>query len=145
MIAAVLGWRLFSGADAFPVTRTKEEWRAQLTPDEFAVLREAATEPAFSSPLNDLEDPGTYSCVGCGNPVYSSEDKFDSETGWPSFTRPIKTEAITTRPDPRLLGLATEVRCSRCGSHLGHVFDDGPPPTGMRHCINGIALRFETA
>jgi peptide-methionine (R)-S-oxide reductase len=129
--------------DAFPVTRTEDEWRAILTEDRFAVLRREATERPFSSPLNDEKRAGTYLCAGCGNPLYSSEHKYDSGTGWPSFWQPIGEGAVGLKRDWALLWPRTEVHCARCGGHQGHVFDDGPPPTGKRHCINGLAITFE--
>jgi peptide-methionine (R)-S-oxide reductase len=125
------------------MTHTEEEWRKLLTEDQFAVLREEATEPPFSSPLNDEKRAGTFNCAGCGNPLYSSEHKFDSGTGWPSFWQPIREDAVGYRTDWKLVLPRTEVHCARCGGHQGHVFDDGPPPTGKRHCINGIAMIFE--
>ncbi|MEY8843240.1 peptide-methionine (R)-S-oxide reductase MsrB [Cribrihabitans sp. XS_ASV171] len=126
---------------SFEVTRTEEEWRDILTDEEFAVLREEATEPPFSSPLNDETRAGIFTCAGCGQDVYSSETKFKSGTGWPSFTDSLRG-AVGTKPDRKLVVERTEVHCSRCGGHLGHIFDDGPPPTGKRHCLNGIALDF---
>ena len=135
-----------AGADgSFEVTRTEEEWRGLLTDDQFAVLREEATERPFSSPLNDEKRAGTFHCAGCANPLYSSEHKYDSGTGWPSFWRPIGEEAVGYERDWKLFYPRTEVHCARCGGHLGHVFDDGPPPTGKRHCINGLALTFRPA
>jgi peptide-methionine (R)-S-oxide reductase len=132
-----------AAAGAFEVTKTEEEWRAALTGDQFAVLREEATEPPFSSPLNDEKRAGTFNCAGCGNPLYASEHKYDSGTGWPSFWRPIGEDAVGYKRDWKLLYPRQEVHCARCGGHQGHVFDDGPPPTGKRHCINGIAMTFE--
>ena len=128
----------------FEVTRTEAEWRAMLSPAEFRVLREEGTERAGSSPLDKVYDPGTYHCRGCDLPVYSSEHKYDSGTGWPSFWQSLP-DAVRTKPDRSFLTVRTEVHCRRCGSHFGHVFDDGPPPTGKRHCLNGIALRFAAA
>ncbi|PWJ22484.1 peptide-methionine (R)-S-oxide reductase MsrB [Jannaschia seohaensis] len=129
----------------FPIELSPEEWRARLTEAEFAVLRQEQTEPPFSSPLNENRAVGTYVCVGCANPVYASDTKYDSGTGWPSFWQPISSQAVGTKPDYKLILPRTEVHCARCGGHLGHVFDDGPPPTGKRHCINGIALDFVAA
>jgi peptide-methionine (R)-S-oxide reductase len=132
------------GAEAaarFPVRMSEAEWRRKLGPAAFAVLREAATERPFSSPLDDEHRAGTFLCKGCDNPLYSSKTKFDSGTGWPSFWTPLP-HAIVTRTDRSLLVARTEVRCARCGGHLGHVFDDGPPPTGKRYCMNGLAMVF---
>jgi peptide-methionine (R)-S-oxide reductase len=128
----------------FAVMRSEAEWKRLLTPDQFAVLRKEATERAGSSPLNEEKRKGTFHCAGCDQPLYSSETKFDSGTGWPSFYAPIEG-AVGTREDRKFFLTRTEVHCSRCGGHLGHVFDDGPPPTGLRHCINGVALKFVPA
>lgn len=149
-IAAIAGGALYwrqSGdlpEGSFEITKSEAEWREQLTPQEFAVLREEATEKAFSSPLNDETRQGVYSCAGCDLDVYSSETKFKSGTGWPSFTESLEN-AVGTKPDRRLLVERTEVHCRRCGGHLGHIFDDGPPPTNKRHCLNGVALDFTAA
>jgi peptide-methionine (R)-S-oxide reductase len=150
--ASFLGWRRFGmqpalAADAAPtrhfeVTHTDAEWRALLTPDQYAVLRQQGTERAFTSPLDHEKRNGTFSCAGCGNALYSSETKFDSGTGWPSFYRPLPN-AIGQDDDTMFGMLRTEVHCRRCGGHLGHVFDDGPPPTGLRYCMNGVALTFK--
>ncbi len=129
----------------FEIALSDAEWRKRLTPAQFAVLRKEDTERAGSSPLNAETRTGTYHCAGCDLPVYRSDTKFESGTGWPSFTAPIEG-AIGTREDRKLVFLTrTEVHCRRCGGHLGHVFDDGPPPTGMRHCLNGVALSFKPA
>jgi peptide-methionine (R)-S-oxide reductase len=125
----------------FEITRTDAEWRRLLSPQQYAVLRQGKTERAGTSPLNREQRKGSYLCAGCALPVYRSETKFESGTGWPSFYAPIRG-AIGTRPDRSLFITRTEVHCRRCGGHLGHVFDDGPPPTGKRYCMNGAALRF---
>jgi peptide-methionine (R)-S-oxide reductase len=127
--------------ERFEVVRTPAEWRARLSPAQYAVLREGSTERPRSSPLNAEKRAGTYRCAGCALPVFDSRAKFESGTGWPSFTAPLRN-ATRTRPDRGLLGTRTEVHCRRCGGHLGHVFDDGPPPTGQRWCMNGIAMEF---
>ena len=122
--------------------RTDEEWRNTLTPEQFHVLREHGTERAGTSPLNWEKRDGTFSCAACGQPLFSSDTKFESGTGWPSFFRPIEGAVGTT--EDRSYGMRRiEVHCARCGGHLGHVFPDGPPPTGLRYCINGVALDFE--
>jgi peptide-methionine (R)-S-oxide reductase len=129
----------------FEVERTEAEWRAMLTDTQYAVMREGATERAFSSPLDGESRAGIFHCRGCDLPLYSSETKFDSGTGWPSFWEAMP-DAIGTMEDRTLLFFVrTECHCRRCGSHLGHIFDDGPPPTGMRHCINGVSLVFRPA
>ena len=140
---SITGWPATAG-ETFEVTKTEEEWRAILSPAAFAVLREADTERAESSPLDKEFSAGTYSCAGCDLPLYSSEQKFDSGTGWPSFWDPLP-DAVRTESDWGILGKRTEVHCRRCGGHLGHVFDDGPKPTGKRYCMNGVALVFRAA
>ena len=132
---------LASRAAAFEVTHSDAEWRALLTEGQFAVLRLADTERPNTSPLNAEHRAGTYSCAGCELPLYASTTKFESGTGWPSFWQPLDN-AIATERDIGLLGIRTEVHCRRCGGHLGHVFPDGPPPTGLRYCMNGVALAF---
>jgi len=129
-------------AETFPVTMTPEEWRAKLSPDAYAVLREEATERPFTSPLNHEKAAGTFHCAGCDNALYASATKFDSGTGWPSFWQAIDG-SIGTSTDYVLVYPRTEAHCARCGGHLGHIFDDGPPPTGKRHCINGVAMSFQ--
>jgi peptide-methionine (R)-S-oxide reductase len=150
LILSALAFPLAARAE-FEVVLGDDEWRARLSPARYAVLRQGATERAFTGSLkgerSDLLKEarnGTYHCAGCANPVYPSRTKFDSGTGWPSFWDPVPG-GVATRPDPGLLGNRTEVHCARCGGHLGHVFDDGPAPTGKRHCINALALTFAPA
>ncbi len=146
--ALALLWR--SGPDAaaqkgtFEIMRSDAEWRAQLTPAQFGILRQHGTERPFSSPLDTEKRTGTYHCAGCDLPLFSSATKFDSRTGWPSFWQPLD-KAVGTTIDRSLLMTRTEVHCRRCGGHLGHVFDDGPRPTGLRYCMNGLALIFKPA
>lgn len=125
----------------FEITKTEDEWREILTPDQFAVLRREGTEPRFSSPLDKQFSLGTYHCAGCDLPLFSSETKFNSGTGWPSFYAPLEN-AVRLSDDHAPDVIRNEVHCRRCGGHLGHVFGDGPAPTGRRYCINGLALRF---
>lgn len=130
-----------AAAETFEITLTPAEWRARLTPAQYAVLREEDTEPPFSSPLDREKRRGTYACAGCDLPLFSSKAKYDSGTGWPSFWQPLPG-AVGTRADWGILGRRTEVHCARCGGHLGHVFGDGPEPTGKRYCMNGLAMVF---
>jgi peptide-methionine (R)-S-oxide reductase len=124
------------------VTKTDEEWKKLLSSDAYQVLRHEATERAFTNHLHDNKEAGIYYCAGCDLPVYSSEHKFDSGTGWPSFWQPIDPRVVETSTDFKLIIPRTEVHCARCGGHQGHVFKDGPKPTGLRYCINGAALKF---
>ncbi len=128
----------------FEITRTEKEWRELLTPQQFDVLRKEATEPPGSSPLNKEKRAGIFHCAGCDLPVYDSKAKYESGTGWPSFYEALP-DAVGTREDRTFFMKRVEVHCRRCGGHFGHVFDDGPQPTGMRHCINGVALTFKPA
>ena len=127
---------------AYEVTHSDEEWKKLLSPDAYQVLRHEATEPPFASPLNKEHRKGIFSCAGCALDLYSSETKFNSGTGWPSFYRPLNN-AVATKTDTTLGMERTEVHCRRCGGHLGHVFDDGPRPTGLRYCMNGVAMAFK--
>lgn len=131
-------------AGNFEFTLTEAEWKARLTEKEFDVLRNEGTERAFTSPLNDEKRAGTFHCKGCDLPLYASATKYDSGTGWPSFYEALEN-AVGTKEDNSFFMTRTEVHCRRCGGHLGHIFDDGPAPTGKRHCINGVSLKFEPA
>jgi peptide-methionine (R)-S-oxide reductase len=143
--ALLLALRLATGADpkdeTFEITRTEAEWRKLLTPDQFYVLRQHGTERAFTHALDKEYGPGTYACAGCQLPLFASTTKFNSGTGWPSFYTPLDN-AVRTRFDRSFFMTRVEVHCRRCGGHLGHVFEDGPPPTGLRYCMNGTALIF---
>ena len=125
------------------VQRTEQEWRAELTPEQYHVLREKGTERAFTGRYHATKEPGVYRCAGCGAELFRSDTKFESGTGWPSFYEPASTDAVETERDWSLLVPRTEVLCASCGGHLGHVFPDGPPPTGLRYCLNGTAMTFE--
>jgi len=125
------------------IHKTDAEWRAQLTPEAYKVTRKHGTERAFTGPNWDAKDKGTYLCVGCGLPLFSSDTKYDSGTGWPSFFAPVEKENVATKDDNTLFSRRTEVLCARCDAHLGHVFPDGPKPTGLRYCMNGHALKLE--
>ena len=144
--AAVAGYSMAASAVeekemTFEITKTDEEWKKILTPEQFQVLRKHGTERAGTSSLDKRYDPGTYDCAACDLPVYSSETKFNSGTGWPSFWKPLDN-AIGTSVDKSFFSTRTEVHCRRCGGHLGHVFEDGPKPTGLRYCMNGVAMKF---
>lgn len=128
-------------ASTYEVTKTEAEWKRILTPEQFRVLRQKGTERAGTSPLNKEHRKGTFVCAGCALPLYKSTTKFESGTGWPSFYAPI-ANAIRTSEDKSWFGTRTEVHCRRCGGHLGHVFNDGPRPTGLRYCMNGVAMKF---
>ena len=147
-IAAFAGMRPMGDAEAaegdFPFKLSDAEWKAKLEPQAYAVLRHEATERPFTSPLNDEHRQGTFLCAGCEQPLFASETKFDSGTGWPSFYTYIDG-ALDTSVDNTLFMTRTEVHCSNCGGHQGHVFEDGPEPTGLRYCINGVSLRFQEA
>lgn len=142
--AAALGMRpvqINASSETFEITRSEAQWRQRLSPKAYNVLREEGTERAFTSPLNDEHRKGVFACAGCDLPLFSSETKYDSGTGWPSFWKPLPN-AIGTKEDNTLFSRRTEVHCRRCGGHLGHVFNDGPKPTGKRYCMNGVALKF---
>lgn len=143
MAGGILSRALGGGADKtdYPVKKTDAEWKAELAPEQFRVLRQHGTEPPFSHPLNDEKRTGTFRCAGCGAPLFDAATKFDSGTGWPSFFAPLEG-AVGTTTDYKLVYPRTEVHCAQCGGHLGHVFDDGPQPTGQRYCMNGVSLAF---
>ncbi len=143
-LAASFAGKSIAAEGSFEVTRTDAEWRAMLTPAQYRVMREEGTERAGSSPLDANYAPGIYHCRGCDQALYSSQHKYDSGTGWPSFFD-VLPNAIQTKADNRLFVVRTECHCDRCGSHLGHIFNDGPAPTGKRHCLNGVSLVFRAA
>jgi peptide-methionine (R)-S-oxide reductase len=128
--------------ETFPIEKSDEEWRKQLDPQQYSVLRKHSTERAYTSPLNDEKRHGSFVCAGCGTPLFDSATKFESGTGWPSFWQPLP-DGIGTTTDRSFFMTRTEVHCAKCGGHLGHVFPDGPPPTGERYCMNGVAMKFE--
>jgi peptide-methionine (R)-S-oxide reductase len=146
MIAGLSWLRLgsVSAAGPFEIEKSDEEWRRNLSPDQYHVLRQHGTEKPYSSPLNGEKRKGTFACAACDLPLFASETKFESGTGWPSFYAPLK-DAVGTSNDRSLIILRTEVHCRRCGGHLGHVFNDGPRPTGLRYCMNGVAMKFKPA
>jgi peptide-methionine (R)-S-oxide reductase len=143
-LAGLMGSAMLSAPPAFgyEVSRSDAEWKKLLSPAAYDVLRHQGTEAPFTSPLNNEHRKGIFACAGCGQDLYSSDTKFDSGTGWPSFFRPLPN-AVVTSQDNSLLMSRTEVHCRRCGGHLGHVFDDGPRPTGLRYCMNGVAMTFK--
>jgi len=143
MLRRLLGGRVTTDETTYEVSKTDEEWQQELTPEQYAVLRKAGTERAFTGAYTDTEDPGVYHCAACGNALFKSDTKFHSGSGWPSFYEPISPGAVVEKVD-RSFGMArTEVLCGRCGSHLGHVFDDGPAETGLRYCMNSVSLDLE--
>jgi peptide-methionine (R)-S-oxide reductase len=125
------------------VDKTDQEWRKQLTPEQYRVMREKGTERPFTGEYDKSKEKGTYVCAGCGNPLFSSDTKFDSGTGWPSFYQPLTGDSVRTEEDGSMFMKRTEVLCSRCDAHLGHVFDDGPQPTGDRYCMNSVSLKLD--
>jgi peptide-methionine (R)-S-oxide reductase len=153
LLGGAVGWAICSGsfraaaasapAEAFPVTHSDAEWHKPLTAEQYAVLRQAATERPFTSSLLTEHRTGIFACAGCARGLFSSETKFDSGTGWPSFWAPLNDDAVGTTPDTSFGMTRTAVHCAGCGGHLGHVFNDGPPVTGLRYCMNGVAMTFK--
>ena len=139
---SVDSFKLENGKILVKIEKSDEEWRNGLNDQEYYVLRQKGTERAFSTVMHENKEKGLYCCKGCGLPLYRSEAKFNSGTGWPSYTEPIKDEVLTMDTDNKIGYARTEILCARCGGHLGHVFNDGPPPTGMRHCVNSVSLQF---
>ena len=149
LLSGLAAIRFSSGTDAtaaekFAVTKTDAEWRKELTPEQYKILRQHGTERPGASPLNAEKRPGKFLCAACDNELFASDTKFESGTGWPSFFKPLP-DAVGTKTDRSLFMSRTEVHCARCGGHLGHVFEDGPKPTGLRYCMNGVAMTFKPA